>query len=289
MKLHVTTPGYYEFKDDSIGYSVKDDGYPGILTFRYSGHGKLKDQPSGPYKVAFYDEQKNLIRSINLRASSPYTPRAFPMLAYGYPDRAYIKDPPHPPEGYPCPYTDLPQPTNFSTSSEVFVSPGGYVCIAYYLYKLNENLLVGDETTLVVYDHAGIEIDRVYTTSEISSPFVSTEGKYLAFLTGGTRNSSVTGRCSLAVDIKDLTKKRTVYHHEFKALHNSYLQEVEQSDLLSVVLDSGSDQEIRMFLDLQAHSIHTLSLDQKHWKEALSNFTTYKSLLEKYPGDIIRF
>ena len=151
---------------------------------------------------------------------------------------------------------------------------------------------MGEETTLIVYNKSGKEISRINSPYVTRYPFVSTDGKYLAYLFGGDVSASPFGVCKPTLEIYSLDENKNIYRHQFAQTERIVnLVEAEKSNFLVVGFDIYENEYTDgcLLIDLNIREIYKMVFSESEWNDISKNFTGYLNLLNKKGKETYHF
>jgi len=266
------------------GRQIIREVHPGILVY---------DQPTSEshtttnWRIEYYDiSTKKLKKRLNLEEISPYRHEKYKNIDFGGFGGGDAGDeiPPDPDSNGV--YPKLPAPDNYRTNNYVTLSPGGHVCVQHELYKIAGNMFVGFEVTLVVYDPSGREMQRMTMNNSVVSPYVSTDGKYLAFVYGTRNTDNFFDDWNGTLVVYDLKSGKKILHYVFeKGERISGISEVERDGWLNIQSRANFDQNHvnRVVLaDLHKRELSQRVFSKAEWNEVVKNWKSYTDLVQKY-------
>jgi hypothetical protein len=221
LKRYDPEPTHYSTENAEQGYMVIEN-YPGVLHYRYLPfQGELK-RPYNCFRLEFYNPaSKTLIKRVNLIDSSPYNNDRYPILGFGYPaeedfnwdDWAAIY-----PDGQQAFYDKLNQNEKcYLTVNNVTALPNGYTIVEHQLIKMSKvGGPSGWEETLAIYDNQGNQISTYTTNHDIVATWVSDDGRFLAYVYGGSESSNPQDYNNGGLEIYDLKEDKPVYQKSNK-------------------------------------------------------------------------
>ncbi len=273
--------GYYSLRD---GVSeIIHEIHPGILLYKRKGG----EKGSTYWKIEFYDVQsKKLIQAINLEENTPYNKTRYSNIEFGLygGEDAGHQSPPLPDSN--CVYAKLPKPNTYLTNTYVSASPGGHVCVRYELYSLWDSLFVGFENTCVIYDKKGRKKWEMTLPNNLSSPYITDDGKYLAYIYGTHTSDNFHDACQGNIKILDLKTNETIFHYVFgKDEKITTMFEAEKNGQLIVqsrnVVDGMYVNKI-VILDPNTLGIFERTFTKEEWNNVVKNWTSYEHLKKQY-------
>jgi hypothetical protein len=205
----IMSPGvyFYQSKDESLRINQPWDG----LLIHWTNK-------RGDEKVEYYDKKHNLIKTINLWEITPYTKDNYPLLSdkqvfnseYESISRGVQDD---------TTYDYRKDVTEYRTQIDVFAQSSGLappnknIIVQFTLIPMHKDIVIGWNTTLVVFDSTGNEINRLDDVEfDVSYPVCTRDGRYLAFTYGTTMDNDFSFlRKSEGIRIYDLSSKDVIY------------------------------------------------------------------------------
>lgn len=281
-KIQLTHSGGYYALRDGVSEIITEI-YPGTLLYKR----KSEEKGSVHWKIEFYELQsKKLIREINLEETTPYSKSKFSNIEfgiYGGQDAGH-KLPPLPDSN--CIYPRLHAPDNYLTTAYVSVSPGGYIIVRYELYKLWEDLFVGFENTCVIYSSKGDKLWELTLPNSISSPYVTSDGKYISYIYGTHATDNFFDACQGNIIVLDLNSNEPILHYLFgKDEMISTMFEAEKDGQLIIksrnAIDHNHVNKI-VILDFHVPGFYERSFTKEEWKGIKKDWVSYAHLKKQY-------
>ncbi len=288
-KVHLTRSGGYYALRDGVREIITEI-YPGVLLYKR----KSGEKGSVYWKIEFYEVQsKKLIREINLEETTPYSKSKFSNIEfglYGGQDAGH-KLPPLPDSN--CVYPPLPKPNKYLTNTYVNLSPTGYVCVSYELYGLLNNMFVSFENTCVIYDKKGVKMWEIATPNNIVSPYVTSDGKYFAYIYGTNTTDNFWDACRGNIEILELIKNKIIVKYEFgKDEKISTMFEAEKNGQLVVQSRNTSDGlyiNRIVIIDFNSVCFFERPFKKEEWSNAKRSWVSYEQLKKQYTFYLTKF
>lgn len=267
----------YEYQD-SMEDLLVTEVQPNVLLFKSLSGDYLPLQ-----RIEYYDQQGRLIQKVPIDQYGPYKSLKSKIIDFVFPDREYYADPED--ENHDCLFSNLPKPDSFLLIPVIAVSPSGYTTLAYNLAKIStqhghDHMVVGWEEKLFIYNPQGKVIARLTIPHDARSYFVSSDGKYLIIIYGGTSGDNPLDYCNQHFQIIHLSTLTTIYEQQDSGV-TYFVEECDKEDFL-VMSYEKEKMPVMIFFDLKSGLIYsrTFSLDES--KEVGRNFTSYPDLFNKY-------
>lgn len=277
LKLKMSTPLVYEYKDQEKGILIRES-YPGVLSYFYIENLDQETRPYRGFKLEFYDELKQKLKSIDLGSENPFIGRGFKFI-YGHPDMEYYQG-----------IEQLKQekeirkiiPSQYYCLIDIIENLNGFHVAEYQLIPVNNFQILDWREVLVAFDNRGNELGRIEVDRDTRSSWVSTDGRYLAYAYGGSESAdpiSEEGFC-----IFDLGAQEIVYQQDVIPEQRFIrLMELDNGFLMLVNTFKNGSERLDYFFDLENRVKYSKHFSGEELKTAFENFSSYPNLMKRVP------
>lgn len=242
--------------------------YPDILNYRIREGGRYI------HKVEYLNEQKNIVREINLDDLNPFSDKKNLTIGFVSDEELERID-----------SSGLLKPTQHVLDIDNNCLPNGYSVASYRLYSFNvdeylEGRFLGFETFLKVLNPKGeVTGEKKHYGNTVS--WVSDDGRYLCII---SNRDSIPDE----LEIFDMDMKKSILHQQ--AVENQYFMYFRtlKTGLLHLVNRVESGKHL-IFFDLEKRLKFEKEISYKDGKSIFKNFSSYYEVLQNEPFDTIRY
>jgi hypothetical protein len=274
MTLKRTVWPVYEYRDSALDLLVKEI-QPNVLLFNSLTGDYIPSQ-----RLEYYDQNKKLVGKVPIDRYGPYKSLENKIIDFVFPDREYYTDPED--ENHDCVFSNLPKADSFLLIPVLGVFPSGYTTVAYNLAKISTQggyMVVGWEEKVLIYNPRGEEIARLSIPHDAHSYFVSSDGKYLVYLYGGSGDNPL-DYCRESLHILEINTLQIIYEQHTKR-GDYFIEESGKEDFL-VLFYKIDGKAARVFFDLKSRTKYSRIFSPDELEEIGKNFKSFPDLLNKY-------
>lgn len=253
----------------------------GIHTYRYSDESMEKDIKA--FKVEIYDDQDQLLKSIDLEKTNPYVDKENPKYLGegrpGFEERAYGALVNESTENL------LELSDEYYSIAEIWESSEDYFIINYGMVaRDNRHRYIGEEHTWIILDTKGVELGKIdglrgWTRDGI----LSKDKKFLFFLIGDTQSFE-----KQRLKIFSLGENKIIYDsNHIKESYTTLVDmkfEGDDRQWISIGVENRLTNTVRIkkYIDVNTKMIFTKEFNKEEWEEVKMFYAKNKNVTPQW-------